>query len=96
MIRCKTSRHTPRGYCRTTYSADEIDVIAAYSPDVDHCYLIPIDEAEHMSEVSLRLTPTLNKALNVRWARDYEFETSMRRHWLLPEDDVAISADLLS
>jgi hypothetical protein len=90
MIRCKTSRHTPRGYCRTTYSADEIDVIAAYSPDVDRCYLISIDEAEHMSEVSLRLTPTLNnQALNVRWARDYEFETSMRRHWL-PEDDIAI------
>jgi len=90
-IHCKTSRHTPHGYCITTYSADEIDVIAAYSPDVDRCYLIPIDEAEHMSMVSLRLAPTRNnQALNVRWARDYEFETSLHRHWLLPKDDLAV------
>lgn len=86
-IYCEKSRHTPRGYVRTTYSAKEIDAIAAYSPDVDRCYLIPIEEAEHMAQMSLRLTPTRNnQALNVRWARDYEFETSLHRYWLASPD----------
>jgi hypothetical protein len=57
-IRCATSRHTPRGYLKTTYSADEVDVIAAYAPDTDRCYLVPIDEAAGMATVSLRLAPT--------------------------------------
>jgi hypothetical protein len=81
-IRCATSRHTPRGYLKTTYSADEVDVIAAYAPDTDRCYLVPIDEAAGMATVSLRLAPTRNnQALKVRWAHDYEFETSMSRLW---------------
>jgi hypothetical protein len=90
-IHCQKSRHTPNGYLRTTYSASEVDAIAAYSPDIDRCYVIPIKDAEHMSTVSLRLAPTRNnQALNVRWARDYEFESSLRRHWLGPEDDVPV------
>ncbi len=81
-IRCATSRHTPRGYVTTTYSADEVDAIAAYSSDTDKCYLIPIGRVEGMAAVSLRLARTRNnQAANVRWARDYEFETSLRQHW---------------
>lgn len=79
---CNTSRHTPRGYVRTTYTADEIDAIAAYSPDTDKCYLIPIRDVAGMSSVRLRLAPTRNnQLLKIRWAEDYEFETSLRRHW---------------
>jgi len=81
-IRCATSRHTPRGYIKTTYSTDEIDVIAAYAQETDQCYLIPIEEAAGMASLSLRLAPTRNnQATNVRWARDYEFETALRRDW---------------
>lgn len=81
-VRCATSRHTPRGYIKTTYSADEIDAIAAYAPDTDRCYLIPISEAAGMAGLSLRLAPTRNnQATNVRWAHDYEFETALRRDW---------------
>lgn len=80
IIPCNTNRHTPRGYVRTTYSAKEIDAIAAYSPDTDKCYLIPIRDVAGRTAVSLRLAPTRNnQALGVRWARDYEFETSLRR-----------------
>ena len=43
---CRTSRHTPRGYLRTTYAASEIDAIGLYAPSTDRCYLIPIDEVE--------------------------------------------------
>jgi PD-(D/E)XK endonuclease len=81
-VRCATSRHTPRGYIKTTYSSDQVDAIAAYSSDTDRCYLIPINKVEGMAAVSLRLAPTRNnQAVNVRWACDYEFETSLRRYW---------------
>src|SRR2546426_8446034 len=48
----RTSWHTPRGYVRTTYSRDEVDAIAAYVPDTDKCYLIPINEAAGRAAVS--------------------------------------------
>jgi hypothetical protein len=44
-IRCVTSRHTPHGYIKTTYSVAEVDAIGAYSADLDRCYLIPIQQA---------------------------------------------------
>jgi PD-(D/E)XK endonuclease len=81
-IQCATCRHTPRGYLRTTYSAGEIDAIAAYSPDTDDCYLVPIAEVEGMSAITFRVAPTRNnQARLVRWARDYELCTSLERHW---------------
>jgi PD-(D/E)XK endonuclease len=87
-VRCITSRHTPRGYLRSTYSADEIDAVAAYAPDTCACYLIPIAEIDGHTTVSLRLGPTANnQALNVRWAQDYDLETSLRRHWGLADID---------
>lgn len=90
-IRCATSRHTPRGYVKTTYSTHEIDAIAAYSPSTDSCYLIPIDEAQGMAAISLRLAPTRNnQATNIRWARDYEFERSLHRAWRIGRDNIVI------
>jgi PD-(D/E)XK endonuclease len=90
-IRCATSRHTPHGYVKTTYSTDEIDAIAAYSPDTYRCYLIPIGEAQGMAAISLRLAPTRNNQVaNVRWARDYEFKISLRRAWGIGREDIVI------
>jgi len=44
-----------------------------------------------MSTISLRLAPTRNnQTRHIRWARDYEFEASLRRHWLLPDDDLTV------
>src|SRR4051812_33507169 len=31
------------GYARRTYSPDEVDAVAAYCPDIDRCYFVPID-----------------------------------------------------
>jgi hypothetical protein len=78
--RTTTSRHTPRGYLRSTYTATEVDAIAAYSPDTARCYLIPIEDVEGRAEISLRLGPTRNnQALGVRWARDHELAVALRR-----------------
>jgi len=80
--RCATSRHTPAGYLKSTYSAEEIDAIAAYARETDSCYLIPIQEVAGHKTISLRLTATRNnQAERVRWARDYELLPSLRRNW---------------
>ena len=65
-------RHTPAGYVRTTYSADEIDAVAVYCEEVNECYLLPIELVAHRNALHLRLTPPRNEqraALN--WAADY-------------------------
>jgi hypothetical protein len=80
--RCVTNRHTPHGYRTTTYTAAQIDAIAAYAPDTDRCYLIPIDEVEGRTVLSLRVAPTRNnQAQLVRWAKDYEFRDAIDRYW---------------
>jgi hypothetical protein len=80
--RSATCRHTPRGYLRTTYAASEVDAIGLYAPSNDHCYLVPIDEVKGLAVLRLRVAPTRNnQALGIRWARDFEFGTSLRRNW---------------
>jgi hypothetical protein len=66
--------HSPtRGYVRNTYSAAEIDAVAAYCHDNAVCYLLPIAEVEGMNLVHLRLAPTKNgQQAGVRMAARYE------------------------
>ncbi len=77
-----TSRHTPRGYVRSTYSAAEVDAIGVFASDPGECYLLPIAHVAGHRLISLRIAPTgNNQASNVRWASHYELEVSLRRHW---------------
>jgi len=90
LVGTHTNRYTPHGYVSTGYTADEVDAVAAYSPQTRSCYLIPIDEVASRRGVHLRLAPARNnQAQGIRWARDYEFEVSLRRHWLAPRDNLA-------
>ena len=43
VVRCYTFRRTGTGWKKTTYSAEEVDVIGAYSIDLDRCFLIPVE-----------------------------------------------------
>ena len=71
VVRGRTSRLTPRGYVRTRYSASEIDGIAAWCPDTDDCYFIPIAEIAGRARMSLRLEPARNnQELLVHWAAE--------------------------
>ena len=64
-----------RGYVRSTYGPDEIDAVAAYSADLDQCYLLPIDLVAGLSYVHLRLAPTKNgQRAGLNWAADYTLE----------------------
>jgi hypothetical protein len=72
VIRLSTSRLTPRGYLRTTYTAAEIDGVAAYSMALDLCLWLPIDEFAGQSYLHLRIGPTRNRQRSgVKWARSY-------------------------
>ena len=74
VVHTRGSRLTPDGYVRSTYSASEVDAIAAYSPDTDCCYLIPIAEAAGRFVIHLRLQPTANnQRIAIKYAAQYEF-----------------------
>ena len=63
-VRLRTSRHTPsRGYVVTTYSAGEIDGIAAYCRELDRCFFLPISEFAGRTFAHLRLGPARNGQL---------------------------------
>ncbi len=68
----RTSRLTSRGHVRTTYTADEIDAVAAYCEATDECYFLPIAEIDGQSMVHLRLQPARNnQTQGVKMAVDY-------------------------
>jgi hypothetical protein len=75
-----TNRCTPRGYVSTRYTAAEIDAVGIYSPNLNRCFLIPIQEVAGRRGIHLRLGPTKNnQAARIKWARDYDFSVVMRR-----------------
>lgn len=72
VVELRTCRHTPNGYVRTTYSADEIDGIAAWCEDTGECYFIPITDVDGQGYLHLRLAPARNnQELLVHWAAQY-------------------------
>ena len=71
-IRTSTSRSTPRGQVRSLYGIEEIDGFAAYSPDLDRCFYLPITEVAGLSYLHLRLAPARNnQRTGVRFAADF-------------------------
>jgi hypothetical protein len=77
VVRCYSARRNRAGLLRRVYSSDEVDAFAAYCPDTDRCYFLPI-ERFHRREVRLRVSPTRNnKRLGVTWAKDYEFAAKL-------------------
>jgi hypothetical protein len=75
VVNLSTSRFTPGGYVRTSYTAIEVDAIGVYSPALHRSFLIPIAEVSGGRSVHLRVDPARNnQAEGIKWARDYEFE----------------------
>ena len=73
-VQLQCSRHTPHGYVRTTYGADEIDVVVAYCQELRRCYWLPIDLVEGKQAIHLRLEPARNnQEAAINFAADYEF-----------------------
>jgi PD-(D/E)XK nuclease superfamily protein len=72
VLRTITSRYTPSGYVRTTYAATEVDGVAAYCPELDDCFYIPIADLAGRAVAHLRLAPARNgQQAGVTMARDH-------------------------
>jgi hypothetical protein len=72
VVPCYSCRRTADGFLYRSYYATEIDAIAAYCPDLDECYFLPVGLVEGRREISLRVAPTMNnQAIGVKWAADF-------------------------
>jgi hypothetical protein len=79
-VNARTCRRGPDGFIRSTYSSDDVDVVAAYCAEVDSCYAIPIDRLAGRPSITLRLSPTRNnQQKGVNWARDFAFAATLRQ-----------------
>jgi hypothetical protein len=79
VIRTRTCRRGREGLIHRYYGPEEIDAIAAFSPNPGRCYLLPHELSVERGAVQLRLEPTKNnQAAGIRWARDYEFAAKLK------------------
>ena len=80
IVRCSTFRRTRDGYRTTTYTADEVDAIAAYCGQLDRCFLIPIERVAGHRNMVLRIAPTRNnQQRRINWADDFDFAATLGR-----------------
>jgi hypothetical protein len=78
VVRCYSARRNRAGLLRRGYSLDEVDGFAAYGPDTDRCYYLPIERFHPRKEIHLRVSPTRNnQRLGVTWAEDFEFAATL-------------------
>ncbi len=74
-IKARTCRRVAGGYVRGTYTSAEVDAVAAYCPDLDRCYLVPIEDFPPSGCISLRLFPAKNNQLKgLHFAAEYELD----------------------
>ncbi len=67
------NRSTPKGYVRSVYARDEVDLIGVYCAELDRCYLVPIEIAEGRYALHLRLEPAKNgQRAGIREAARFE------------------------
>src|SRR3954451_24134242 len=72
-IRSYSARRAREGMRYRSYTAKEIDAIAAYCPDTGRCYYVPIGRVEGRRVVHLRTKPTRNNQVDrVNYAVEYE------------------------
>ena len=80
VLRCYSCRRGCDGFQRRAYSADEVDAFAAYCPDLESCYLIPVAAIPARNQIMLRVRPTRNnQSALVNWAKDFEFAATLKR-----------------
>jgi hypothetical protein len=53
-VRCYSSRRSAAGFVKRGYDHGEVDAFAAYCPDEDRCYFLPLNEVGIRSTIALR------------------------------------------
>ena len=75
VVRSYSNRRTANGLRRRPYARGEIDALAAYCPDLDRCFYLPVDRIAARLQLHLRTAPSRNNQIcRVNWAADYAFE----------------------
>jgi PD-(D/E)XK endonuclease len=73
VIRSYSCRRAPEGLRSRSYSAEEVDAIAAYCHELKRSFYVPIAKIEGRRSFQLRLGPSLNnQSKGVNWAATYE------------------------
>jgi PD-(D/E)XK nuclease superfamily protein len=85
VIRSYSTRRARTGLVRRTYVDGDFDYLAAYSPDLDRCYLLPWSVIAGGSQLHLRLSRARNNQRSgVRVASDFEFTATLPQTRLGP------------
>jgi hypothetical protein len=75
LVRVYSSRRTARGSRRCAHGPGEIDALAAYCPELDRCFYLPVDRLSGRLQVCLRVAPSRNnQGAGVNWADDFDFD----------------------
>ena len=74
-VQLETCRATPnKGYVRTRYSSNEVDLIGVWCQSLSTAYLIPMEDVVGLTILHLRLSPARNnQKVGVRYASRYQF-----------------------
>jgi len=79
IVRCFSSRRSREGLVRRPSTCKEVDAIAAYSFELDRCFLVPMTLLEGHLEIRLRLAPASNNQYSgIRWGDDFDFAARLR------------------
>jgi hypothetical protein len=74
IVKIATSWCTPNGYVRTTYSEEEIDLLAVYCGEIDRCFLVPVSLVAGKHMIHLRLNrPRNSQRASITLASEHEF-----------------------
>ena len=75
MVRCYSARRTINGMLNRPYTADEVDLVAAYCASIDRCFVLPPELFGGRRHVHLRLRSARNnQSQGINWADDYSFD----------------------
>jgi hypothetical protein len=78
VVPMRTCRRGAVGLVRTAYTSAEIDAVAAFVPELDECFYVPMAPFDGQTMVNLRLSrPRNNQRRGIHWAKDYEFGATL-------------------
>jgi hypothetical protein len=75
-----SNRRGATGFVKRLYTSEEIDAVAAYSPELERCFLLPLNVFGTRTYVQLRLAPSKNnQRARIHWADEYDFAVTLGR-----------------
>ena len=80
-VRCCSSRRTASGITKRHYTPEEVDAFAAYCPELDECFFLPLERFSNLRAILLRVNPCRNnQRRGVNWIADFRFDATLPIH----------------